>query len=439
VPQLSSPRLEPIGLEEMDSEWAGHFDTSVASLVLNFGAYPLHQTSLGIIRSLGRVGVQVFAVQRNSFIPSGFSRYLAGKFLWHTNGRKSDRFLEGMDTIGKILDRPTILVPADDLSALLIAEHADDLASQFMFARPPAGLPRRLANKRSLYELCLRLGIACPPTVFPNSREELLDLTTRTQFPVVVKATEPWLLGNSIRSTVVISSRKGLVDYYDDFLQQVPATTLMIQEMIPADTSEDWFVHGYCDDSSDPLAIFTGVKLRSYPTFAGPTTLGRAVRNEALGEQAIQLFSAIGYRGIMDLDYRLDKRDGRYYLLDFNPRVGAQFRLFEDDNGIDVVRVLHLDLTHRGVHSGPQIEGRTFMVEIQDLLASFSYYRSGTLRVKEWLRSLQGVAERAWCAADDLTPFFLMFLWLSFRAAFRLVGLSWDRTTEEARPRLLSR
>jgi hypothetical protein len=34
--------------------------------------------------------------------------------------------------------------------------------------------------------------------------------------------------------------------------------------------------------------------------------------------------------------------------LDFNPRVGAQFRLFEDDAGSDVVRALHLDLASSG-------------------------------------------------------------------------------------------
>ena len=192
--QLSPQRLEPMGLTTMDREFAGHFDTSVAALVLNFGAYPFHQSTLGIIRSLGRVSIPVFAVQRDSFIPSGASRYLTGKFLWRTDAQDSDRFLEGMARIGKILDRPTILVPADDLSAILIAEHADELASRFIFARPPATLPRTLANKRCLYELCHRLGIACPHTVFPDSREELLDLTAQMQFPVVVKVTEPWLL-----------------------------------------------------------------------------------------------------------------------------------------------------------------------------------------------------------------------------------------------------
>jgi len=424
-------------LAPADRELAGHFDTSVATLVLNFGTYPFHQSTLGIVRSLGRVGIRVYTVQRESFIPSGVSRYLSGKFLWRTDPQDSVRFLEGMETIGKILDRPTIVVPADDLSALLIAEHGDDLPSRFMFARPPASLPRKLANKRSLYQKCRKLGIACPHTVFPASREELVDLTASMEFPVVVKATEPWLLRGCVKSTAIVSAREDLLHYYDSFSQHAPATTLMIQEMIPPSSSEDWFVHGYCDDQSTPTAIFTGIKLRSYPAFAGPTTLGRSVRNDALQEQAIEFFSAIGYRGIMDLDYRLDKRDGRYNLLDFNPRIGAQFRLFEDHDGIDVVRALHLDLTGRSVLTGPQIEGRGFIVEIQDLLASLSYYRSGELSLKQWLHSLRGVAEGGWCAADDPAPFLLMCLWMSFRAASRVLRLNWRRTREEEAPPIL--
>ena len=50
----------------------------------------------------------------------------------------------------------------------------------------------------------------------------------------------------------------------------------------------------------------------------------------------------IGYMGIMDFDYRLDLRDGRYKLLDFNPRIGAQFRLFESHDGMDVARAMSL-------------------------------------------------------------------------------------------------
>ncbi len=421
-----------------DRVCAGQYDTSVAALVLNFGSYALHQSSLGITRSLGRLNIPVFAIQRNSFVPSGSSRYLKKKFLWRTDPKNNDLFVDGMKEIGKALNRPTILVPADDLSAILIAENATELASYFIFPRPPAALPRTLANKRHLYELCRRLGVACPDTIFPNSREELLSVTAHMEFPVVAKATEGWLLRKGIRSTVIISGREELIDYYENFRHEVPDSMLMIQKMIPASCSEDWFVHGYCDHQSNPTAIFTGVKLRSYPAFAGATTLGRSVSNDALREQAIKLFSAIGYRGIMDLDFRLDKRDGRYHLLDFNPRIGAQFRLFESQSGIDVVRALHLDLTGRGVEAGPQIEGRTFNVEIRDLRASFAYIRSGDLRIKDWLLSQRGITERAWCASDDLAPFLLMCLWMPFRAVTRVFGVNPDGAdSEEKSPNLL--
>jgi D-aspartate ligase len=121
----------------------------------------------------------------------------------------------------------------------------------------------------------------------------------------------------------------------------------------------------------------------------------------------------------MDLDYRLDSRDGRYHLLDFNPRIGAQFRLFKDTAGIDVVRALYLDLTGQPVRVGPQIEGRTFVAEIQDVLASLAYWRSGTLVIGDWWRSLRRIDEAAWYAADDPLPFLLMCLHMPLRAVSR--------------------
>lgn len=71
------------------------------------------------------------------------------------------------------------------------------------------------------------------------------------------------------------------------------------------------------------------------------------------------LVEAVSYAGIMDIDYRFDKRDAQYKVLDFNPRIGAQFRLFEDSERIDVVRALYRDLTGRSVRRSPQADGES--------------------------------------------------------------------------------
>lgn len=403
----------------MERKAISEFDTSVAVLVLSFSKYPFQHGILGTMRSLGRMGISVFAIRHSIFAPAGVSRYLAGTFICEKPSVDSDGFLKFIARVRKTLNRPTVLIPADDLSAILIAENAEVLESEFIFAHQPPALPRTLANKRSLYHLCQQSGVACPQTFFPETREELLEVASRQHFPVVIKAAEPWLLPSGVKSVAIVPRRQDLIAYYDHVAKLSPATTLMIQEMISAKGSEDWIVHGYCDRNSEPLVLFTGVKLRSYPAFAGPTTLARSVRNDALQQQATTLFSKIGYRGIMDLDWRFDGRDGRYKLLDFNPRLGAQFRLFSTDMKIDVVRALYLDLTGRRPCVGTPIEGRTFMLDVHDVLASWGYWRNGSLTIREWLRSLRGPHEHAWYSADDPLPFLLMALRMPIRAISR--------------------
>ena len=102
----------------------------------------------------------------------------------------------------------------------------------------------------------------------------------------------------------------------------------MLQEYIPPAPGQDWFFHGYVDSGGRCAPAFTGVKDRSYPAYAGLTSLGRAVPNSRVAGQVTAMAAAIGFRGIVDLDLRFDPRDAQYKLLDFNPRLGAQFRLF---------------------------------------------------------------------------------------------------------------
>jgi D-aspartate ligase len=381
------------------------FDTSVAAIVVKLRHSVIHYGGLGAIRSLGRLGIPVYAVHEGRLAPPATSRYLSGGFVWEPGGDPEFLF-EGLTAFVERLGSPAVLVPTDDAAAVFIAEHATELADRFLFLWPPPALPRTLASKQQLYQLCDRLGVPCPRVMAPTSRDEVEAFLEDAVFPVVVKGAEPWLLpvGAGVPSTSIVRTPEGLLDLYRR-VEGHQATGLLFQEYIPPGAGQDWFVHGYCDDASTCLVGFTGRKLRSYPAHAGPTSLGSWEPNEELLRQAQELFRAIAYRGIMDLDYRLDLRDGRYKLLDFNPRLGAQFRLFEDDMGIDVVRAMHLDLTGRAVPAGRPLAGRRFVVENHDPLAGLTYRRSGELTLGEWGRSLAGVREAAWFAADDLRPF----------------------------------
>ncbi len=410
---------------------------NVPVLVLADGRLVLHHGGVGIIRTLGRMGVPVYSVVKDRFTPAAVSRYLTGAFAWQTHGPDPERFLEGMNVIRERLSRPAILIPTDDVLAILVAEQAAALQPQFLFPQQPPMLPRTLANKRELYFLCRRIGIPCPDTVFPTSIEHVHEFVKNAEFPVVVKSAESWLLPQGAHTTSIARSPEQLYALYRT-LESRPGANLMFQEYIPPAYGEDWFYHGYRNMRSGCSVGFTGRKLRSYPPFAGPTTLGRAVVNEPLQQQAEALLVSISYGGIMDLDYRLDKRDGEYKLVDFNPRIGAQFRLFEDREGLDVARALYLDLTGKDVRASGSIEGRTFIAEFHDMAARPRYVRQGGLAFHEWGPSHKGTRELAWFCTDDPLPFLMMCIRLLLRVVDRILGRRPRRDTAKRAPRWVS-
>ena len=62
-------------------------------------------------------------------------------------------------------------------------------------------------------------------------------------------------------------------------------------------------------------------RLRQHPPeFGRASTFVETVENALVEEQSERLLRRIGYDGLVELEYKLDERDGRFKLLDFNAR-----------------------------------------------------------------------------------------------------------------------
>ncbi len=392
-------------------------DTSTPAVVLKFDPNVMHHGGLGVIRSLGRLGVPVYGVHEGPLAPAAKSRYLAGRFFWQPSPADVDRVLTGLLRLAEQIGRPSVLITTDDAGAIFLAEHGRDLRRWFLFPDPPSDLPRRLAGKYSLYQVCRELGVSCPQTITPSSLTDAHEFASAAGYPLVAKLTTPWTTGSGLRSTSVVASQEELDRIYSDCARS--GAGLMLQEFIPGGQGHDWFFHGYCDANSTCRPAFTGVKERSYPASAGLTSFGRSVANEVLRNEITSLLTRLGYRGLLDLDIRLDARSGEYNLLDFNPRLGAQFRVFLDTAGTDVALAAYLDLTGQPIPSAAQVNERSFLVENYDPISAFVHLRRGELRPGSWLASLRSVDETAWFARDDLRPFGLMCVRMGWRLASR--------------------
>ncbi|MEU0069681.1 ATP-grasp domain-containing protein [Streptomyces sp. NPDC006332] len=378
----------------------------VPGLIVKFGDYPLHHGGVGAIRSLGRLGVPMYAITEDRYTPAAASRYLERAFVWPTRGTEDPgRLVEGLLRIGRRIGRPAVLIPTDEEAAVLIAEHQGELADRFLFPRVDPVLPRRLASKQGLHELCVEHGIPSPSAAFPRSYDDVVDFAEKARFPVVAKNREAFVRRErpAVNGTTRITTPAGLLRLARDWGER---PGVVLQEYLPREEAEDWIVHAYFDRDSVPLALFTGVKVRSWPPHAGMTARAYVVDNPELADLAARFIKQLGFTGIIDLDLRFDRRDGQYKLLDFNPRMGAQFRLFESESGVDVVRAMHLDLTGRTVPEGEQRAGHRYIVENIDLPALLAYRRSGYTTPHAPARA--SGTELAWLAGDDPLPFLTM-------------------------------
>ncbi|MET9442480.1 ATP-grasp domain-containing protein [Streptomyces sp. NPDC006610] len=370
------------------------FDTRVPAVLLRTDRNPFHHGTLGAVRSLGRAGVDVHVVADCAGSPVRSSRYVTRLHPPPAPDATAEEVAAVLRRVAAKVERPAVLIPMDDAGAVAVDSAREVLAPSYLLPESPAALPERVADKAELAALCATLDVPHPRTLIPDGPAEAASDAWRLGLPVVAKWSRPWLLppGGGLRSTVLVRSPQEARELYERSPEA--GSRLLLQEFLPPGPDLDWFSHGYADRSGAVRGGGTGRKLHAWPRTAGLTAVGEWTPNPEVTALTERVVAALGYRGVLDLDFRRCATTGRYHLLDFNPRPGAQFRLFADAAGLDVVRALHLDLTHRPLPEGAPRPGRTFVVE-----------NYAPLNLP---RPTRGGRELAWHAGDDLAPGFAM-------------------------------
>lgn len=389
------------------------FDTSLPVVVLR----PDHHGSLCLIRTLGRIGVPVYGVGSQLRSAGMVSRYCRDKFIFPDGASSAQAQVDFLkEVMRKIGSRP-LLTCTNDVSSTFIAENSAVLRESFLFPNISSDLVQTLTDKKLMYFLAKKLDIPTAETSFPQSRQDVLNFLEgdAVSFPIMLKGIDGAALERRGKpKMVIVRTPQELLQQYD-WIEDPANPNLMLQEYIPGGDNSVWMFNGYFNANSDCLFGIAGQKLRQHPVYTGATSLGICLRNEVVEETTKRLMKSVGYRGVLDIGYRYDERDGKYKVLDINPRVGATFRLFLDQNGMDAVRAMYLDLTGQAVSVSPPRVGRKWVVENGDIISFHDYHRDGKLTFFQWIRSFKGVQEAAWFASDDLAPFLLMLRGLASR------------------------
>ncbi len=274
---------------------------------------------LGVTRSLGAMGVRV-AVIDSSEGPAFSSRYARHK-LRVPHDRGSMAYVDAIAALGRRLgDRP-ILILTQEATVLPVAQRRDELAAVLRQTMPDADLAAMLISKERTQERAEAIGFPVPRTVRLTGPHEL-GVASALTFPVVLKPaakSEAWERTN--KKAYRFESFDDLCKTYA--LIGADGTSVVVQEWIEGTDADIYFTLVHRDESGRTIAHFSGRKLRQWPPAVGGTASCAPVSPEIGTELAAlttRFFDAVGCIGLASIEYKRDRRDGRFVMVE--PTVG---------------------------------------------------------------------------------------------------------------------
>lgn len=305
---------------------------------------------LGAIQTLARAGVKVLALDHRPFAIGLRSRYCL-PLLCPDPYAEEQRFTAFLSELVELLPAPTPILATHDDGLATISRALPKLGGKLLCPAPGAAKLDLLQQKSWQLARAAEANVAAPLTLYPSSASEAREAAKEIGFPLFVKPSEPIAFRKVYPRRRVFScdSMAGLDEAYEMAAPYAP----MLQEVVPGGDKELYTVGSYLDNGGRALGIFCGRKLRQTPRSRKlvPRGVGSCRHGEALWlpelvEDSLRLLEVCTYTGISQVEFKRDPRDGRYKLMEINPRLWMWHTLAAAC-GVNLAHIAYLDLTGR--------------------------------------------------------------------------------------------
>ncbi|HYR83154.1 MAG TPA: ATP-grasp domain-containing protein [Terriglobia bacterium] len=356
---------------------------------------------LSIARSLGRHGVPVWVTTPPNMKLASFSRYTLRTLPW-PDGDSEAQAAYLLELAERYRLDQWVLFPTSDESAALLSKFHAALSRRFRVSTPTWDVLRWAYDKRLTYRLAAEERVDFPSTIYPATEADLE--AARCSFPAVLKpATHATMNRFTADKAWPVANREELLARYRQARELIPPDLILVQERIPGG-GESQFSYAALCCGGQPIASLTARRTRQYPIdFGYSSSFVETLDIPEIVAPSRRLLAAIRYTGIVEVEYKLDARNGRYKLLDINPRLWTWSPL-SGRAGIDFPYLLWQMMV-----GGPvtKLTGRTGVRWVRmstDVPAAIHEMLRGRLSLGAYLRSLRSPVEFALMAADDPLP-----------------------------------
>lgn len=275
-----------------------------------------HITGLAVIRSLGRHGVPVIALDSDPLALGLESRFATatGPIPYPLDDEQA--FRDALLDLGRRLGRRAVLFPGNDEWLLPVARLRDELEPYFLIPFSNFTTLEALLDKRKLYRTARDLNIPTPRTWFFDEQSPEA-IAKEVNYPVILKPA--FQREFSYRFGVKVFEARSR----DEFLRlaaEAAGFGLVAQEIIPTGAGSFYSLGSYIAPDGRAKGVFVGRKLAQFPPGFGTGCLVDARWVGEVADRGIEVLRRFNYHGISEVEFLRDPRDGRFLLLDANTR-----------------------------------------------------------------------------------------------------------------------
>ncbi len=400
-----------------------------------------HPRALAVIRSLGRAGVAIVAIDHDPAARGFYSRYVTQPFVVGPTHAAAAALLETLGRAGG-----GILIPTNDHYLSLVARHHAELTRHFVSTAPPWPVLEQLMHKPFCFALARAADVRTPEWFVPRDIEELDRIIAEFDFErhayIVSVADE----SNDLPAdpTTLRKTKAGGRDpatFRADCLDVLTRTGRLpvIMRVVPGEARTSVGVSMVVDRHQGVHACHAIRRLQMYlyrrdHIYQHPYELGANVYCESVHDDeaiaaAERFVHQSDYYGPLTLEFRRDASDGRLVLVKADPRV-VRATALSTALGLDVPTTLYAAFSGGTIPAARGYSEGTVWVWLTWYLNTLWRNRSHSPVGREIVRFTRALPRtRAWAYLDrrDLLPFLVD----GWRWAAKWLGIAgrWARRT----------
>lgn len=370
--------------------------------------------ALGALRALAGHDIPVVLVDHEL----GIARYSRHRHRFYRSPSPFNEagFLQFLLEIGRKKSIfGSVLLPNSDAAVYVISKNRAALSELYRVSTPSWEVIQKVYVKKQTYEIAESIGIPVPRVVPAGSLDELLS--RELDYPVVIKPS----IRDHLYSKVKIKGFRAdnadqLARAYRKVCNFIDPSEVIVQDFIPGGPRN---LFSYCPFFRDGKAVayVAARRARQHPMdFGHASTFAETVDGDGMALLAEKFLRAIGYYGIAEVEFMYDERDGRYKLIEVNPRVWGWHTLALSA-GVNLIAMMYKDMIGERLPSPRDPAQARWMRMITDVPTVLGEMLRGRMKPMAYFRTLAGGTRDAVFCLDDPLPFLveaalIPYLWL---------------------------